>query len=192
MIAALAIVITLWNAYVSWDRRFAFQPLPDNPTTQALVLRTLQQWADSQVITVSLLGIHIGVSDLAILGTVALLVCSIWLFFCMRRYNHGSGRLLLETQDDERLERRRLVYYGLTSHLVFTTISEDHSAIDTLAQEPRLGGGTAKLNPISGRLLRWATAILFMLPAIASSAVVCFDVLSCYVLFGPLLQETHR
>lgn len=187
-IAALSILITLWNAYVSWDRRFAFQPLPNSPATRALVLRTLEQWADSQVITVPSLGIHIGVSDLAILGTVALLVCSIWLFFCMRRHNHGSGRLLLETQNDAQIERRRLIYHGLTSYLVFTTISDDHSAINSLAQQPSLGTArSAKVNPISSKLLRWSTVILFMLPAIASSAIVCFDVLSCYVLYGPFV-----
>jgi hypothetical protein len=79
-IASLAIFITEWNAYLSWYRHFPLsQSMPTNEVTREAFKDVLQQFVESRVITVSLLGIRVGVSDMAVLGSLTLLVCTIWI-----------------------------------------------------------------------------------------------------------------
>src|SRR5882672_4407019 len=106
-IASISIFIAEWNAYLSWYRRFPLKlEFPKNIVTEEAFRRVIQQYAESRVITISLLGIHIGVSDLAVLGTFALFVCSIWLFFNVRRENHVIGTLLVDTFGEDSDLRR--------------------------------------------------------------------------------------
>ena len=81
-IASLAIFITVYNTYISWDRRFTFfENFPKSEVTQEVFKQLVRQYADSTAFNVPLLGIHVAVSDLAILGSVALWVLSVWFFF---------------------------------------------------------------------------------------------------------------
>src|SRR6266404_3281161 len=77
-IASLAVFITEWNAYLSWYRRFPLKEhLPENEVTREAFKYVLQEFVESRVITISLLGIRVGVSDMAVLGSLTLLVFSI-------------------------------------------------------------------------------------------------------------------
>src|SRR6266404_5347203 len=77
-VASLAVFITEWNAYLSWYRRFPLkEKLPDNEVTREAFKYVLQEFVESRVITISLLGIRVGVSDMAVLGSLTLLVFSI-------------------------------------------------------------------------------------------------------------------
>jgi hypothetical protein len=68
-IASLAIFITEWNAYLSWYRHFPLtSTMPTNEVTHEVFKDVLQQFVEGRVITVSLLGIRVGVSDMAVWG----------------------------------------------------------------------------------------------------------------------------
>ncbi len=168
-VASLAVFITEWNAYLSWYRRFPLkEKLPDNEVTREAFKYVLQEFVESRVITISLLGIRVGVSDMAVLGSLTLLVFSIWLFFSIRRHNHATGSLLRDTRNLE-LSVKRLVYYGVTSFLVFTTVSSYDEAIGTLEDMP---------STREARLSRGVVTLLFYLPALVIVLTILADVLS--------------
>jgi hypothetical protein len=180
-IASLSIFITEWNAYLSWYRRFPLKEIfPGNPVTDEVIRKVLQQYVESRVITISLLGIHVGVSDLAVLGTLALFVCSIWLFFSIRRENHAIGSLLMDTLEASQ-EVRKYVYYGISSFLVFATSTYIDDPISTLDKKKR-EQVLDKPQSFASRFLRFALATLFVLPALISISTIVFDILSVYVL----------
>src|SRR5260370_12604192 len=108
---------------------------------------------------------------MADLGSLSLLVFSIWLFFSIRRHNHSTGTLLRDTKDLEPVIKR-FVYYGVSSFLVFTTITSYDAAIATLEEEPVTR---------EARLSRNIVTILFYLPALVIALTVLADVLSVYV-----------
>jgi hypothetical protein len=170
-IASLAILITVWNAYVSWDRRFPLlDKLPSNDVAKEVDTQFLHQYADSTAITVSLLGIRVGVSDLSVLGSLSLLVLSLWLFFSIRRENHTIAELLRDTKDDLAVIHQ-FVYFAISSFLVFTTLSPSDSPIDNLEEtEVRK----------TYYLARWAIGFLFYLPALVLGFVIFMDFFSIY------------
>jgi hypothetical protein len=181
-IASLAIFITEWNAYLSWYRHFPLsESFPNNDVTREAFKDVLHQFVESRVITVSLLGIHVGVSDMAVLGSLTLLICSIGLFFSIRRHNHSVGSLLRDTQDISQ-STIRLVFYGVSSSLVFTTITAYDEAIATLRKDP--SNREAKLS-------RSAVTALFYLPAIVIGLTIVADVLSVY-LFKAVFSFPHE
>jgi hypothetical protein len=172
-IASLAIFITEWNAYLSWYRHFPLSPaFPANEVTREAYKDVLQQFVESRVIIASLLGIRVGVSDMAVLGSLALLVCSIWLFFSIRRHNHSVGSLLRDTKELAPVVRK-LVYYGVSSSLVFTTVTADDAAISSLEAEP---------STREAKLSRAVVTFLFYLPATVIALTIAADILSVFVL----------
>ncbi len=184
-IASLSIFITEWNAYISWYRRFPLRlAFPANPVTEETFKKVLQQYVESRVINISLLGIHVGVSDLAALGTLALFVFVIWLFFSVRRENHAIGTLLVDTVEAPE-DLRRYVYYGVASFLIFTTSTSVDEPIATLDRE-KLRRMRDIPPGFASRLLRRAVESLFLLPALVSLSTIVFDLLSVYVLEAAL------
>ena len=168
-VASLAIFITEWNAYVSWYRHFPLrEAFPPNDVTKEAFKYVLQQFVESRVVTVALLGIRVGVSDMAVLGSLTLLVCSIWLFFSIRRHNHSVGSLLRDTKDFPSIIRR-LVYYGVSASLVFTTVTSVDAAISSLEAQP---------SEKEARLTRSVVVVLFYLPAIVIGITIMADLAS--------------
>ena len=188
-IAAISIFTTEWNAYLSWYRRFPLKTaFPNNPVTEDAVRRVIQQYIESRVITISLLGIHIGVSDLAVLGTFALFVCSVWLFFNVRRENHLIGTLLVDTADED-VHLRRYVYYGISSFLVFTTATLSDEPIASLSKK-EMEDQKNRPQSLSSKFFRKALSGLFIFPALVAFATIVFDILSLYV-FPSVLGFPH-
>jgi len=180
-IASLAIFITEWNAYLSWYRHFPLaESFPKNEVTHEAFRNALQQFVESRVITVSLLGIRVGVSDMAVLGSLTLFVCSIWLFLSVRRHNHLVGSLLGDTKDLP-LPVRKLVFYGVSAYLLFTTMTQYDAVISTL-DEDRSPGGT--------RLSRLVIA-LFYLPVVVIAITILADFLSVFF-FNAVLSFPHQ
>jgi hypothetical protein len=172
-VASLAIFITEWNAYLSWYRHFPLaEAFPPNEVTKEAFKDVLQQFVEGRVITASLLGIRVGVSDMAVLGSLTLLVCSIWLFFSIRRHNHSVGSLLRDARNLPPVARR-LVYYGVSSSLVFTTVTAYDAAISSLAEDQ---------SPHEAKLTRAVVTFLFYLPAAVIALTIVADLLSVFVL----------
>ena len=110
-VISMMMVILAYNAYLSYDSRWILAQRAkkgwtirtidssDNADTvpDVLVLQALQDWAESRIATIDLLGIRVSVDDAPVLGTISLFVVSLWLLLVTRRENHTVGSLLRDT-----------------------------------------------------------------------------------------------
>lgn len=129
-IISCAILITLWNASLSWDSSYPSLPKNPNPTdpSQSRIEfnkdELLKEWIKNQTISVGLLGIRISQTDLAVIGTGSLVVAMTWFFFCIRRENRAIVTLLQDIHEDYKKGRVsrdvcRMVYYGIVQSIIF-------------------------------------------------------------------------
>jgi hypothetical protein len=120
VLAAGAVIVCLWNTYISSDRDFAFQPLPyptprqpapsgqttvstdpghpdfgldTHETYRQLLQQQFKGWVDSQYVSVNLLGIRISVSDFGVLAALGLDFFLFYYLLCVRRENREVGQL---------------------------------------------------------------------------------------------------
>ena len=171
-IASLSVLIAGWNAYFSWTRAFMLSnEFSKNGFTEAIQRETIKELLEAQVISISLLGVHLRVDDFAVLGSVAMMVFSTWMFYCIRRENHNLGTLLRDTQSDA-LEVRQWVYYGIASSTVFTTITHQDRPIRDLSKGPVQEKSVLFLRPL--------LTVLWFLPALAIISIFAMDLYSLY------------
>jgi len=168
-VTSLAVILVAWNAYLSWYRAFALQgTLPANEVTREAYLELMKLWVDSHFVSVALLGIRAGVSDMALIGSVTLFTLALWFFLAMRRENHTIGTLLRDTKGEDP-RARRMVFHGIVSYLVFITVTQGDYPLRTLGPaEPR--------DPV--KFVRPIVSVLTFLPAIAIATVILLDVAS--------------
>jgi hypothetical protein len=207
-IISVAIVVVCWNAYLSWYRGFALKSLFAGSDVTELAQRLLvEAWVDSQWVSIGLLGIRVGVSDVAVLGSLGLLVSSVWFFFAVRRENHGIGTLLDDTQSSPE-EIREMVFYSITSALIFVSRRDDRphgrrrpaKAVSATPAPKAEAEGDRKANWLprlfrrrqreSFQGLRWMLNSTFFLPAVAAWAAVVTDLLSLFVVQAAF-REPH-
>jgi hypothetical protein len=170
-IASASVLLAAWNAYFSWYRSFALSSaFADNPVTNEAQKELLRGWVESHGISISLLGIRIGVSDLAYVGSIALFVGAAWFFYSARKENHLIGVLLRDTQCTQ-AELRRLVYHGVSGYMLFITMTLDDTPIRNLA-----GGGQQK----AILFLRPAMRVLHFLPALVIAFMVAIDLFTMW------------
>ncbi len=170
-VGSASVLLAAWNAYFSWYRYFAIKTsFATNPVTEEVQKELLKGWVDSHVITISLLGIRIGVSDLALVGSVALFVVTAWYFYSVRKENHLIGVLLRDTQHTE-AQIRRYVYHGVSAYMVFITMTFDDTPIRNLGP-----GGQQK----AIFFLRPAMKILHFLPALVIAVLIAMDFLTVW------------
>lgn len=196
VVISLAVIITLWNAYFSWDRSFAsavrwngakgsFVPKTDtepkeSPVTQEAHRLIIAEWVKSQVITVPLLGIRVGISDAATLSGISLFIVAIWFSFSMRQENFLIGSLLRETKNDE-LDLRRFIYSSIKSQLVFTNINKsDQPLVDLHVKDEEKHVFFA----------RKVDSFLFFLPPIGIALAITMDILSVFLVHS-LFRYPH-
>jgi hypothetical protein len=180
IIASLAIFITIYNTYISWDRRFPLlENFPKNDVTKEVFKQLVRQYADSTAFNVPLLGIHVAVSDLAFLGSLALLILSVWFFFSIRRENHTIVDLLRDTEQAPP-DIRWYVFHGIHSFLVFTTLAPGDSPNSTPDPPER-----RKIDD-----LRWVVTLLIYLPA-GVVAIVLFAIFLAWVWFRSVASYPH-
>ena len=154
---------------MSWYRGFAMQDMfAANEITREAQTMLLEAWVKSQWISISLLGIQVGVSDVATLGSFGLVVISVWFFFAVRRENHTIGRLLRDTTELP-AELQEMVYHSISSNMLFLDLKGQDQPITNLKEE--LSGKT-----YTG--LRGLLSAIFFLPAIVVWFAVVTDVLS--------------
>ena len=185
-IVSLAIIISDWNAYFSWDRGFATRVehhwAKNDEVTQFAQQRLVDGWVHNQTIDAPLLGIHIGVSDVAPLGGIALFILSIWFFLSARRENHTIGLLLRDTRK-EMEDVRVTIFHSILSHLVFLTIRPTDDPIDSLEESASTRGHSV--------VLRTIIKALFYLPVLAILAAFTCDLLSIFFFDAPF-REGHQ
>lgn len=174
-VASVAIIAECWNLYFSWLRSIVFMPDWGEPTRVAEAQRRLiENWIDSGFMTISLLGIKLHVVDASFIGSLALTILMLWLWFYMRRENHVIGKALYLAMDSED-SIRKCVYYGITSMNVFSTMSNNDDPVTSL----HIVDNRSTLPGV-----RKAFTALYYLPTIVIASMLVCDVLSIEVLWS--------
>jgi hypothetical protein len=195
IIACVAILVTVWNAYMSPDSEFALQPhwshdkqfspdmqkerladleqrhIPADKVTEVtdhVQQEIVSEWVKNQVISVGLLGIRISVGDFSVLGSLSLLIASIWFFFSIRAENLSIGNLLKHAYKFPDWDDRYLVYQGIVNHVVFLAMGRGDRPISDFRTEDIEGGSSVPL-------MRGLVKLLILLPAITIFLVVAAD-----------------
>jgi hypothetical protein len=171
---SMTVLVALYNSYVSWYRGFALQEaFASNEVTKQAQLLLLEEWVKNQTIEIQPLGLRVGVSDLAFLASASIFVSTLWFFFCVRRENHVVGLLLADT-DEQGPDVMRMVYHGVSSHMIFLDSTGSDYPIDSLQPGAPRRGGLPFVRP--------SIKLLYFLPGITISACVIFDALTIFYL----------
>jgi hypothetical protein len=171
-IVAAAIAIAEFNSTWSWYIQFSSQnDFPPQATRMEAEKALVQQWIRSNRMTVSLLGVDIGMSDAALLGSISLSIMSLWFFFCIRRENHLIGKVLIDAKNEPDAIKK-MIFYGITGYLVFTTMSNDDDPISNLDQLP---------TDSRRFFLRRSVKVLIFLPVITIGFIIFSDLMSLWM-----------
>ena len=206
MIASIAIIATVWNAHMSSDSGFARQPYWSQdkqftPEMQKLRLESLSEarklqlppekmtevtdqvqreivseWVKNQVISVGLLGIRISVEDFSILGSLGLLITTMFLFYSVRNENIGMGNLFKHAHKFSDWDDRYLIYQGIVPHLIFLDLGDLHKPIDDFEKPTDIK--KMPLVPFKIKVLLW-------LPALTIFLIVAADIWTLYFAANP-------
>jgi hypothetical protein len=230
-IMSVAIFVTAWNAYLSWDSGFVMQPYwsedtlftederinrlkdlqekaridinklkeagvdtallenkidPNNLTgvTDYAQQQLVAEWVKNQIITVSLLGIRVSVSDLPVIGSLSLVIISIWFFYSVRRENRAIGTLLRDAYRLKDWHVRYMVYQGIVHNLVLIELGRGTKPIYDFKKEE---SDDIKHLPI----VTGALKVLFYLPPLSILFVVIMDVLTLFYFAAPF-RPSHK
>lgn len=96
---SLGLSLVMYNYFFTWNRSFAstihseiaqhHKPL-ENPMRAQVII----EWMSTQTYQLPILGIKIMASDLPLLGPIAFILISTWVFFNVRREHFTTARLL--------------------------------------------------------------------------------------------------
>jgi hypothetical protein len=213
VLASLATFTCLWNTYLSTNRQFAFDlSAPtnivrsniDSPDTSSMAQRArrdilvgqeVRAWVDSQSIAINLLGIHIGVSDFAVVNSIGMFIFVYYLLLSARRENREVGQLLRDlavnlkpvTVLDGSVTRTSeaktvsghnayAAYCALNAYMVFNLNRTDDTPIDSLEEKV--------VDPKKIALIRRVFDLMILSPF----AVILFTVLSD---IGSIFSSSH-
>ncbi len=183
-IISVAIIIAGWNAYFSSYRDFAWHHgrlVPDRDGKQTLQKALLAEWIQGRFISISPLGIRVGVDEAPLLGALAMFVITIWLYFSARREHTLIGSLLDDYRDEPDLDVRRLVYHGVSAFAIFT--ASKPAEVSHGAPIDRVFDG------LELRFARPALRLFFFLPAFALVFMLVLDVSSAMATTTPLRDD---
>jgi hypothetical protein len=139
-VVSISLLIGLYNSYFSW-----YIHIVDKIKSSTTAPTTQESWIEQELvngfvaanrITISLMGVNIGMSDAAVLGSASLCIITVWWFYAARRENHLIAELLTDATRAQTLEEKVYVYHGITSYTVFNTITNSNAPIKTLGQNP--------------------------------------------------------
>ena len=178
VLAAFTLMLGDWNAYFSWYTEFLDEKCtaPNCANLGVAQEQIVKAWVDSLIVNVSPLGIKFGISDVSIVGTLALLILSVVFVYCTRRENHAIGYLLVDTREQKR-ELKEAIYYAVSSHLVFLPVGDSDRPIDHLQY---------CLSEHKKSVFRYAFDVLIFFPAIACFVIFLVEILSVFVVKAPL------
>jgi hypothetical protein len=177
IIISLGMLIAGYNAYLSWYRQFALREKFDSSSmvTEAAQRQLLSEWVKSRIISISFLGIQVGISDASLLGAISLCVSALWFFFSVRRDNHNIGLLLLETENS-RADIHRIVFREIVSYFVFIQLTAVEQPIRDLQPRPV----PADPDRREGGIYYLLASLLYFLPPIAVFALLGLDAYSLF------------
>jgi hypothetical protein len=170
VIVAIALAMTQFNSTYSWFVGFMHaERFPANEIKREAQKAFVEQWTKSTRMTIPWLGIDFGASDAAILGSISLAIITLWFYVCIRRENHLIAELLIDAERASH-DTKLLVFHGIASYLLFTSISDHDEPIDSLAGHDRADQRKFFLRP--------TLKLLIFLPAITIAFIVISDILS--------------
>ncbi|HEY4364563.1 MAG TPA: hypothetical protein VGN17_26605 [Bryobacteraceae bacterium] len=180
VIASSTVMLTVWNGYFSWYRFFVLEdqcrgcPLTD--PTKIAQDQLVKAWVDSLIINISPLGMHFGVSDLAFVAPVALVLLTSVMFFCARRENHAVSYLMIDFAKSQ-TATMLVIFHAVSAHLVFLPLGATDDAIGSLAYN--------KVSRPRGFISKRGFDLLVFLPVIAVAMILAADILSVVYLPAP-------
>ncbi|HZG51083.1 MAG TPA: hypothetical protein VEZ40_03005 [Pyrinomonadaceae bacterium] len=183
-IVASAILITLWNGLLSWSIVHANKLREAESLANTRVLRNqdelINEWIKNRTISIELLGIRVGGSDLAVIGSLGLIVIMAWYFFSQRRENRAIVSLLRDCTDGFK-ERRltkdvcSMVYQGIVHNLVFIDIGKGDEAWSGLEHEHEKDKSVPEL------IIRKILRVLVYLPPFTILMIILSDIASLFL-----------
>jgi hypothetical protein len=182
-IVTSAILITLWNGLLSWTLVHARKPREEASFKNIRILNNqdelVNEWIKNRTISIDLLGIRVGGSDLAVIGSVGLIVIMAWYFFSQRRENRAIVSLLRDCADGFKEKRITkdvcsMVYQGVVHNLVFIDIGKGDEPWSGLEREDE------KVKPRSKLLIRKILRVLVYLPPFTIAMIIASDIFSLF------------
>ncbi len=184
-IASGVICTALWNSYLSWDRRWAYEvQAPAAWGQRELLQAQIRSWIETNTVSVSLLGIRVSVSDAAVLGSISLIILSFYMCMTLRKENEEVALLLrhFASQEYDSLEKGRILdrIQATTLFLRRTSNDEPFTTIEVArARTDRI--------PLSHFVLR----VLTYFPGITIWLVIASDIYYAYGYVSPWVRNTE-
>jgi hypothetical protein len=102
----------------------------------------LKEWYHSRSIQVGLLGIHVAVSDLPVIGSMSLVIVTIWFFYAQRRANRTLVSLLRSVDREHRddFHLRNMIFHEVRNNLLFVKTEESDRPLVGLKGDDTLKG----------------------------------------------------
>jgi hypothetical protein len=173
-VASLALLTAGWNAYFGYYRQFALEqdkvPAGENKIAEHLRNELYSEWVRSRMISISLLGLRVGVDDATTVGAVAIWIILYWLCLCMRREHYSIAHLFRDYRHGTR-DERTLVFYGVNAYTVFTNVHHSDVPLTTIDE---------KFVPNTSTHTRLPTVLMFWFPVIALLLLIAMDVASVF------------
>jgi hypothetical protein len=131
IIASISVLGATWNSAPFGLSELA-KEIGEKGFSEQQGVRFLQEalmrgWVESIFVNVPLFGIRFSNKDAWLLGTLALSIISIWVFYVSRRENHLIGGLIRDAAG-ENPSLRTFVFYGICGTQVFATLTDNDSA----------------------------------------------------------------
>ncbi len=182
-VASLAQIGATFNASFSWIGQYARackQFSGTDSVVEELQKYLLKTWVESISIEIPLIEIRFSAFDASLIGSIALTILAVWLFYCYRRENYAIWHTI-RCASQESQEMKCFVYYGIWGTQLFSTLSANDEPYSSLEAIP------SKVVPGIRLLVR---ALMF-LPALAIGFVIFSDLLSIFWQYADFRTD-HR
>jgi hypothetical protein len=164
-IMSSAIIAGLWNSMVAWDRSWAFQK--DVNSAQEVVRN---EWLRNLYVSASLLGVRVNINDLAVIGSLSLVVIMVWYFFSQRRENRAIVGLLRDCYENKQMDvLGNYIYEAIVQNIVFINMWGGDRPIRGLKKD-------STTQP--KEFIRYVLGALTFLPPITIGLIITSDVWS--------------
>jgi hypothetical protein len=182
-IASLALLTAGWNAYFGYYRQFALEQdkvtKGENQIAEKLRSELYAEWVRSRMISISLLGLRVGVDDATTVGAVAMWVILYWLSLCMRREHYSIAHLFRDYRYGTQAERT-LVFYSVNAYTVFTNVHHSDVPLWKIDEQ---------FKPNESTHARLPTLLMFWFPVIALVLLIAMDIASVFYYGSPFRDD---
>jgi hypothetical protein len=180
ILASGTVLTALWNTYLSWDRQWADNAsAPKSWGQKKLVDEQIKNYSDTSTVNIPVLGIHVGVNDAAVLGSLVLFAFAAYLCTTLLRENHEIGSLLRQ-QKDAPEDVRQFIFYRIRALIPLGGMGDNDGPMSTLGGSER----TAQLP-----LARKGIQFLLFAPLIVVLLIVASDL---YFAFWFISAARHK